>query len=115
MGRVADITRAMLEHAVVAFCQHDEELARDVVERDSDIDRLVLLVSRQFRLLLRDLMLEEGFGLSRIRFLHFREVADQVERVADHAAKISEATLALDTSVVAAAAKEIAERAEDST
>ncbi len=115
LGRVVDITRAMLGDAVVAFCQHDEELARDVMERDSDIDRLVLLVARQFSLLLRDLLLEEDFGLSRIQFLHFHEVADQVERVADHAVKISEATLALDTAVVPPTAKEITARAEDST
>jgi len=115
LGRVVDITRAMLGDAVIAFCQHDEELARDVMERDSDIDRLVLLVARQFSLLLRDLMLEEDFGLSRIQFLHYHEVADQVERVADHAVKISEATLALDTAVVPPAAKEITARAEDST
>ena len=115
LGRVVEITRAMLGDAVVAFCQHDEELARDVMERDSDIDRLVLLVARQFSLLLRDLMLEEDFGLSRIQFLHFHEVADQVERIADHAVKISEATLALDTAVVPPAAKEITARAEDST
>jgi len=115
LGRVVDITRAMLGDAVVAFCQHDEELARDVMERDSDIDRLVLLVARQFSLLLRDLILEKDFGLSRIQFLHFHEVADQVERVADHAVKISEATLALDTAVVPPTAKEITARAEDST
>lgn len=115
LGRVVDITRAMLADAVVAFCQHDEELARDVMERDSDIDRLVLLVARQFSLLLRDLMLEEDFGLSRVQFLHYHEVAAQVERVADHAVKISKATLAIDTAVVRPAAEEIAARSEDST
>ncbi len=115
LGRVFDITRNMLGDAVIAFCQHDEELARDVMERDSDIDRLVLLVARQFSLLLRDLMVEEDFGLSRIQFLHFHEVADQVERVADHAVKISAATLALDTPVVRSVAEEITARAEDST
>lgn len=114
LGRVVDITQAMLGDAVVAFCQHDVELARDVIERDSDIDRLVLLVARQFSLLLRDLMLEEDVNLSRIQFLHFHEVADQVERIADHTVKISEATLALDTAVVPPTAAEISERAKDS-
>ena len=114
LRRIFDITRAMLTDAVTAFCQHDEELARDVVERDGDVDRLALLVARQFSLLLRDLVLEEDYGLSRLQFQHYRAVSSQLERVADHAWKISEATLALGSPVVKGVAKEIRERAEDS-
>lgn len=114
LRRIFDITHAMLSDAVTAFCQHDEELARDVVERDGDVDRLALLVARQFSLLLRDLVLEEDYGLSRVRFQHYRAVSSQLERVADHAWKISEAALALDSPVVKGVAKEIQERAEDS-
>lgn len=113
LTRIFDITHAMLNDAVSAFCQHDEELARDVMERDSDIDRLVLLVARQFSLLLRDLLLEEDVGLSRLAFLHYHTVADQLERVADHAGKISEATLALANPVLADVATEIEQRARD--
>jgi phosphate uptake regulator len=114
LGRIYDITRAMLSDAVTAFCEHDEELARDVVERDRDVDRLVLLVARQFSLLLRDQLLEDDVGLSRLQFLHYHTVADQLERVADHAAKISKATLALDKAVLKEVAKEIRARADDS-
>jgi phosphate uptake regulator len=114
LNRIFDITRAMVNDAVSAFCQHDEELARDVIERDGDVDRLTLLVARQFSLLLRDLMLEEDFGLSRLQFLYYNEASDQLERVADHSVKISEATLALPVPVTEAVAVEIETRAEDS-
>jgi phosphate uptake regulator len=113
LSRVFDITNAMLHDAVSAFCTHDEDLARDVLERDGDIDRLVLLVARQFSLLLRDLLLEEDVGLSRLDFLHYHTVADQLERVADHASKISQATLALRHTVQKVVAKEIEQRARD--
>jgi len=113
LTRIFDITHAMLTDAVSAFCGHDEELARDVLERDGDIDRLVLLVARQFSLLLRDLLIEEDVGLSRLEFLHYHTVADQLERVADHASKISEATLALGSAVQKAVAAEIEQRARD--
>jgi len=113
LSRIFDITHAMLSDAVSAFCSYDEELARDVLERDGDIDRLVLLVARQFSLLLRDLLLEEDVGLSRLEFLHFHTVADQLERVADHAGKISDATLALSDPVRDDVADEIAQRAKD--
>ncbi|MFC2082644.1 PhoU domain-containing protein [Candidatus Bipolaricaulota bacterium] len=114
VDRVFEITKAMLADAVTAFCEHDDELAHDVMERDRDVDRLVLLVARQFSLLLRDLMTEEDCALSRPQFLHYHEVANQLERVADHAAKISEAALALDGPVVKGASAEIEARSKDS-
>jgi len=113
LARIFDITHAMLTDAVSAFCGHDMDLARDVLERDGDIDRLVLLVARQFSLLLRDLLLEEDVGLSRLEFLHCHTVADQLERVADHAGKVSDATLALSEPVLADVAGEIEQRARD--
>jgi len=113
LARVFDITNAMANDAVAAFCAHEVELARDVLERDGDIDRLVLLVARQFSLLLRDLLLEEDVGHSKLGFLHYYTVSSQLERVADHASKISEATLALPTAVQKPVAKEIEQRARD--
>ena len=113
VSRVFDITHAMLTDAVSAFCSHDQDLARDVLERDGDIDRLVLLVARQFNLLLRDLLLEQDVGLSRLEFQHYHTVADQLERVADHAGKISDATLALGGKVLEVVASDIEQRAHD--
>ncbi len=93
LHRIFSITQAMLADAVSAFLTQEEELARDVIERDGDVDRLVLLVARQFSLLLRDLVTEQEVGLSRLEFLYQHTVADQLERVADHAVKISRAAL----------------------
>ncbi|MBU0595387.1 hypothetical protein KJ567_01720 [Candidatus Bipolaricaulota bacterium] len=113
LSRIFDITNAMLADAVAAFRSHDQELARDVLERDGDIDRLVLLVARQFNLLLRDLLLEQDVGLSRLEFQHYHTVADQLERVADHAGKISDATLALNEKVLDDVAGDIDRLARD--
>ncbi|HEU68669.1 MAG TPA: phosphate uptake regulator PhoU [Candidatus Acetothermia bacterium] len=93
--RILEITGAMWDDAVAAFLSRDEELAQDVEERDGDVDRVVLLVARQFGLLLRDLIVEEEVGLSRFQFLHYHTVVDQLERVADHAVKVSHAARAL--------------------
>jgi phosphate uptake regulator len=95
LRRIHDITEAMWDDALQAFLSKDEELARDVVERDGDVDRLVLLVARQFGLLLRDLLLEEEVEKSRQEFWHYQSVADQLERVADHAVKVCRAALTL--------------------
>ncbi|MGB9756990.1 MAG: PhoU domain-containing protein [Candidatus Bipolaricaulaceae bacterium] len=93
--RIYGITEAMWADALQAFLARDEELAQDVIERDGDVDRLVLLVARQFGLLLRDLLLEREVGRSRQEFWHYQSAADQLERVADHAAKVCRAALAL--------------------
>lgn len=105
--RILEITEAMWDDAVAAFLARDEELARDVEERDGDVDRLVLLVARQFGLLLRDLIVEEEVGLSRFQFLHYHTVADQLERVADHAVRVSHAAHALAAPVPARDAERI--------
>ena len=95
LERIFDMASSMLGDAVNAVAACDELLARDVVERDSDVDRLVLLVERQFSLFLRDLAILDGTQLTKLQFLYYLNVAKQLERVADHAAKVSEASLAL--------------------
>lgn len=110
--RIYGITEAMWADALQAFLGRDEELARDVIERDGDVDRLVLLVARQFGLLLRDLLLEEEVGRSRQEFWHYQTVADQLERVADHAAKVCRAALALASPPLSAFAEKLRALAE---
>ena len=95
LRRIYEITRAMFADAATAFLEFDSDLAEDVQERDGDVDRLVLLIARQLNLLLRDLVLPGDVQLSKVEFLHHNEVADQLERIADHAGKISEAATAL--------------------
>ncbi len=114
LRRVFDISLTMVADAVAAFCGHDAELARDVIDRDDDVDRLALLVARQYSLLLRDLVLEQDYGLSRLQFANYNEVVEQLERVADHAVKISAATIALRTPVRKEAASEVLVNAETS-
>lgn len=109
--RIFAITLAMWDDAVAACTARDEELARDVAERDGDVDRLVLLVARQFGLLLRDLLVEEELRLSRFQFHHYQAVADQLERVADHAVKVSRATLGLAAALIPAVGNRVREAA----
>ncbi len=112
--RIFDITLGMWEDAIAAFTERDEELAQDVIERDGDVDRLVLLVARQFGLLLRDLLGAEDMGLSRFQCFHHYTVADQLERVADHAVKVSRAMANLSAAVNPEAAEGVRKAAQGS-
>lgn len=89
LKRIFAITQAMLCDAVSAFIARDITLAGDVIERDTEADRLTRVMSRELGLLLRDLLLEEEIGMSRIRFHEYHGAARVLERIGDHAVKIS--------------------------
>ncbi|QRV14512.1 phosphate uptake regulator PhoU [Haloterrigena salifodinae] len=95
VSRMRLIARAMLEDAVTALVENDDDIAQDVIERDDDVDRLWQVVSRIFRATLRSPRAAEELGVPREDCFDFHSSARQLERVADHAAKISNLALKL--------------------
>ena len=93
VSRMRLIAGSMLEDALRALVENDDDIAEDVIRRDDDVDRLWLVVSRIFRATLRSPRAAEELGVSREDCFDYHSSARQLERVADHAAKI--ATLAL--------------------
>jgi phosphate transport system protein len=93
------ISRSMLEDSITALTEHDMDLAADVIARDDDVDRLWYVVSRIFRGTLRSPQMAREIGLSRENCFDYHSSARQLERVADHAAKISQLTRELDATV----------------
>ena len=93
--RMRLIAVSMLEDAVDALADGDEDMARDVIQRDDDVDRLYMVVSRIFRATLRTPKAAEDIGLSREVCFDYHSSARQLERVADHATKIAHITLEL--------------------
>jgi phosphate uptake regulator len=94
--RMRLIAQSMLEDAVTALVENDTDVARDVVERDEDVDRLWFVVSRIFRSTLRSPRAAEELGVSREDCFDYHSSARQLERIADHAAKIGNLALDLD-------------------
>ena len=95
--RMRLIATSMLDDGVTALVENDTDLAHDVIERDSDVDRLWYLVSRIFRATLRSPTAAEELGLPRETCFDYHSSARQLERVADHAAKIAQVSLDLET------------------
>jgi phosphate uptake regulator len=93
--RMRLIATSMLEDAVTALVGNDADFAHDVIERDSDVDRLWSLVSRIFRATLRSPTAAEELGLPRETCFDYHSSARQLERIADHAAKIAQVSLDL--------------------
>ncbi|RQG96059.1 phosphate uptake regulator PhoU [Natrarchaeobius chitinivorans] len=96
VSRMRLIATSMLADAITALVENDDDIAYDVIERDDDVDRLWLVVSRIFRATLRSPKAAEELGVPREDCFDFHSSARQLERVADHAAKISNLALKLD-------------------
>jgi phosphate uptake regulator len=94
--RMRLVALTMLSDAVTALVENDAELAHDVMERDDDVDRLYYMVSRVFRTVLRNPAQATEIGFPRETAFDYQSSARQLERVADHATKISGIALTLD-------------------
>ena len=91
--RMRLIAMSMLEDAIAAIAEMDEDLAHDVIQRDDDVDRLWMVVSRIFRATLRTPKAAEELGLPREVCFDYQSAARQLERIADHATKIAHLSL----------------------
>ncbi|RQG96508.1 phosphate signaling complex PhoU family protein [Natrarchaeobius chitinivorans] len=94
--RMRLIAASMLGDAVTALVENDDDVARDVIERDDDVDRLWLVVSRIFRATLRSPRAAEELGVHREDCFDYHSSARQLERIADHAVKIAQLALKLE-------------------
>ncbi|WP_440007982.1 PhoU domain-containing protein [Halomicrococcus sp. SG-WS-1] len=94
--RIRLVALTMLEDALTALVENDDELANDVIERDDDVDRLWFMVARVFRSALRNPSAAADIGLPRETCFDFHSSARQLERIADHAAKIAQLSLDLE-------------------
>jgi len=95
--RMRLIATSMLADAVTALVENDEDLALDVIERDDDVDRLWYVVSRIFRATLRSPRAAKEMGVPREICFDYHSSARQLERIADHAAKIAQLSRSLET------------------
>jgi phosphate transport system protein len=82
--RMADLAQNMVRDAINAFISRDDCLARDVCERDDQVDKLNQQVFRE----LLTYMMQDGTTITRAVDLIL--VGRHLERIADHATNIGE-------------------------
>jgi len=83
------IVNSMHKDAVLALNEADEALARDVIERDADVDRLYWMAVKQYNLIMKDRKLSEKIGVDIYEGMTLLLVARGMERIGDHAEKIA--------------------------
>ena len=91
--KMHQMTTEMLKDAIISLEKRNADNARDVIERDFEVDRHYLLIRRIHNSLLADRLSEEELDTSLEESDYHRFVATQLERIADHAGKIAETVL----------------------
>ncbi|MCK5474432.1 MAG: hypothetical protein KAI53_03435 [Candidatus Aenigmarchaeota archaeon] len=93
-------TNWMYAHAFTAFEEKNTELAEDIIERDSEVDQLVVLAIRQLNSAAMDPAFAELIDISGLDTLYYRAVIDYVEIMADCCVNIASATLKMQNTTI---------------
>jgi phosphate uptake regulator len=89
LKRIKNVVRSLVQDSISSLLNKDKDLALDVIQRDDDVDRLNLLVARQFTEMLRSRSLRQE-KLDSITALAYMQAASNLERISDHATRIAE-------------------------
>ncbi|MDD1672819.1 MAG: phosphate uptake regulator PhoU [Methanomicrobiales archaeon] len=87
--RMYIIVKTMFKDAILSLENKDKILAKDIVNRDTEVDKLQWLISRQYHLLLEDLALSEKMQISLKQALNYYVVSRILERVGDHGVRFA--------------------------
>ncbi|MEM1506643.1 MAG: PhoU domain-containing protein [Candidatus Bathyarchaeia archaeon] len=84
------IASGMCKDSVTALLEGDTQLAKNVIARDNEVDRLYFLLVRILRTIIQNPSLGERLNMYPIDCLDYRLTASLVEAVADQSSQIAE-------------------------
>jgi len=83
------ISSSMCKDSLIALLERDIYLAKNVIARDNEVDRLYFLLVRVLRTIIQNPSLSEKLGVHPIDCLDYRLVASFIELVADQSSQIA--------------------------
>ena len=95
LRREYSIASGMHLDAVTALLEGDLQLAKNVVARDNEVNRLYFLLVRILRTVIQNPGLSDKLGILPIDCLDYRLTASLVESIGDHSASIGEIAISL--------------------
>ncbi len=101
LQREHSIASSMHRDAVTALIEGDSHLAKNVIARDIEVNRLYFLLVRILRTVIQNPGLSEKLGIVPIDCLDYRLTASLVEAIGDQSVRLAEATVDLKNSKVA--------------
>ncbi|MEE9150525.1 MAG: phosphate uptake regulator PhoU [Thermoplasmata archaeon] len=96
LRRMYMLVKSMHKDAITALKKREKNLAKDVMLRDGEVNRLHWMIAKQYNLILNDAEIAKGIGVSSEKSLNLMLISRIVERIGDHAAKIAESILLLE-------------------
>lgn len=94
--RMYMLVKSMHNDAITALKKREKNLAKDVMLRDGDVDRLHWMIAKQYNLILNDAEIAKNTGVSSEKSLNLMLISKIIERIGDHATKIAESIQLLD-------------------
>jgi phosphate uptake regulator len=96
LRRMSIITSSMHRDSMTALRKLDHQLAKAVIDTDTEVNRFHLYIIRQLKLAITNPRIIKEIGLSNARdCLGYRLITKSVERTADHAVLVAENVLLL--------------------
>ncbi len=88
--RMLKLAKSMQDDALLAIEEGNEDLAKEVINSDDDVDRFGFYITRQLAIAIENehMLKEMGFENSR-DCLGYRVIIKNIERLADHSVRIS--------------------------
>lgn len=100
LNSMEGLLASMLEDVMESLRSGDLEIAKDVMQRDNEVDRFYLLTVRQLKAAIEDTYLSEKIGIKRPReCLGYRLVTKSLERIGDHLVRIAHNATELEMSI----------------
>jgi len=88
--RMHIMVKAMYEDVLNSINHNDEALAKDVILRDNEVDRLHWLIARQNNIINRNVSFAEKMGITINDAITSYLLSKRLERIGDHIIKIAE-------------------------
>jgi len=107
LRREYSIASGMHRDAITALIEGDEHLAKNVVARDNEVDRLYFLLVRILRTVIQNPGLSEKLGILPIDCLDYRLVASLVESIGDQSVQVAEKAVKLGGAKIAGELSEL--------
>lgn len=96
VDKMMSILLGMFTDTVKYLEDKDRQLARDIMERDVEIDRLNLGIMRSTLMRLRETETDETQKFSVLEAAYYKSIAPRLERVGDHIVRIADYYLMID-------------------
>nr|QNO55231.1 hypothetical protein MHJDHPNH_00033 [Methanosarcinales archaeon ANME-1 ERB7] len=98
LKRMYALVSGMLKDLIDVFnARGGKEMLSEIVARDEEVDRVYLLISKQFVMRLKAGCVSKEDQLNLVEAFHYRLAADNLERIGDHTVKIANTFSSIDS------------------